>query len=86
MGASERDRADVPRPRPIWVDVTGHWRDERDWHAGLLLEWRQVPTRRGVTRWEALVMYAAGGGELPWSLSMRWVRSGEVRPMYPSEP
>jgi len=86
MGASDRDRADVPRPRPVWVDVTGHWWDEKDWRPGLLLEWRQVETRQHTTRWEGLVIYAFGGGELPWTVSQAWLRAGNVRPMFPADP
>lgn len=76
----------MPRPRPVWVDVTGHWYDEKDWRPGLLLEWRQVPDKRGGVRWERLVVWAFGGGELPWSLSQEWMRTGTLRPMYPNDP
>lgn len=86
VGASDRDRANVPRPRPVWVDVTGHWYDEKDWRPGLLLEWRSIATRQNTVRWEGLVVWASGGGELPWSVSQGWVRSGNVRPMYPADP
>ena len=84
MGTSDRNRADVPRPRPVWVDVTGGWRGEHDWRPGLLLEWKAI-AHRGGNRWEALVIWARGGGELPWELSMKWMRQGDVRPMYPQD-
>ncbi len=86
MGASNRDRTEVARPRPVWVDITGHWYDEKDWRPGLLLEWRQVGTKQNTTRWEGLVVYAIGGGQLPWSLTQAWLREGTVRPMYPAAP
>jgi hypothetical protein len=52
MGTSDRSRADVPRPRPVWVDVTGGWRGEHDWRRGLLLEsrWVSMTTIDGVRR------------------------------------
>jgi hypothetical protein len=77
---SDRDRADVPAPRAVWVDVTGGWRGEHDWRPGLMLEWQRVE-RRNRVHWEALVIWAHGGGELPWEISMKWMRQGDVRPM-----
>jgi hypothetical protein len=47
-----------------------------------MLEWKRVDKRSRV-HWEALVIWAHGGGELPWEISMKWMRQGDVRPMYP---
>lgn len=69
----------------MWVDVSGHWK-EQDWRPGILLEWRLVDLPRDKQRWEALVVWARGGGELPWSLNQQWMQQQYVRPMFPAEP
>ncbi|WP_435744857.1 hypothetical protein [Nocardioides sp. SYSU DS0663] len=83
MGASDRDRMDVRRPVPVWVDLSTRF--DRLPAPGVLLEWRQVEGHRG-PRWEALTTFAVGGGELPWSMETKWVREACLLPMDPLFP
>lgn len=69
-------------PRPVWVDPSGMW----SWKVGrpsvgILVEWRPAVNRRGQNSWEALVMWAHGGGEVHWSTGCTWMRAECVRPM-----
>lgn len=73
------------RPRPVLVDRTGNWRGERDWNVGLLLDVRKLEDRRGRSHWEGLVATARGGGELPWSLEVAWIRQDYLRRIAPPE-
>jgi hypothetical protein len=66
------------RPRPVWVDHSQHWRMNRSWTLGILLEWRRAPHG-----WEGLVIYGTGGGEVPWSAHLSWVRATYLRPIGP---
>lgn len=83
MGASNRDRMDVSRPVPVWVDESTAFRGPVA--PGILLEWRQVEGHRE-PRWEGLTTFAVGGGELPWSVVTKWVREACLLPMEPRFP
>ncbi|WP_182526613.1 hypothetical protein [Nocardioides dongkuii] len=71
-----RDRVTGTRghtsPRHVWVCVTGRWHEQSP---GVLLEWR-----RGTTSWEALVIWAGGGGVRTWEVKHGWVPAAHVRP------
>ncbi|GGO69389.1 hypothetical protein [Nocardioides deserti] len=83
MGASNRDRMDVSRPTPVWVDESTKFAGPVS--PGILLEWRQVDGHPE-PRWEGLVTFAVGGGELPWSVETKWVREACLLPMAPLLP
>jgi len=59
-------------PKHVWIDVTG---SSTSRSPGLLLEWRRTPSG-----WEALCVYASGGGNRRWSLTEAWVRAEHVSP------
>ncbi|MQW77233.1 hypothetical protein GHK92_15270 [Nocardioides sp. dk4132] len=59
-------------PRHVWVCRTGRWQERSP---GLILEWRRVQGH-----WEALVVWASGGGVRAWELAHGWVRAEHVRP------
>jgi hypothetical protein len=82
MGTPDRDKRTAYAPRPVWVDMSGQWSWKiRSPSVGILVEWRQVPDRRGRPSWQGLVMWAHGGGEVAWSTGMRWVELECLRPM-----
>ena len=68
------------QPKPCWI-VWGS--DYVQPMPGILLEWRKVEDAHapGGYRWEGLVARAAGGGELPWHLTIEWTRAGSIRQM-----
>lgn len=74
-----------PRPRPVWVTYGSMMRTPT---VGLLLEWRRIEDHRHRDghRWEGMVAWAYGGGELPWRVEMGWVRSECVAPVDPGPP
>lgn len=65
------------QPRLVEIDHAGHWRGQREWTPGILVEWRRTGSG-----WEGLVLYARGGGELPWTVQLRWVRETDLRPVH----
>jgi len=81
VAASNRDRAQVMHPRAVWVDHSGAWRGRHAWTLGILLDWRRTPHG-----WEGLTLYAYGGGELPWSAHLSWVRAAYLRPIRAPDP
>lgn len=85
MGASERDRMNEPRPRPVWLTYDSTMITPIP---ALLTEWRRIEDarREGGYRWEGMVVHARGGGELPWRVEMGWVRAECIAPMDPGPP
>lgn len=79
VGAPKRRRIVSAAPRPCWF----HWDQSsvspQEPIPALLVEWSQVETPIG-PRWEGLIVYARGGGELGWRVEMRWVRAESLRP------
>lgn len=73
------------KPRPCWLVWNS---DHMPPTPGILLEWRKVEDARMAAgfRWEGLVVYAAGGGDLPWHLNLAWERESRIRPMEVPEP
>lgn len=80
VGASDRFLFRAIDPRPVWIDLRGSL-GHGPVLLGLLVEWRsrERPGRPAV--WEGLVVWASGGGELPWALSMRWISADDLRPI-----
>ena len=80
MGASDRFLFRAIEPRPVWIDLRGSL-GHGPVHLGVLVEWRsrERPGRSPV--WEGLVVWATGGGELSWSLAMRWIPADDLRPV-----
>ncbi|MGK2881517.1 MAG: hypothetical protein ACSLE6_12225 [Mycobacterium sp.] len=80
MGASERNKRDLPKPRAVlwqwdnWSTKTGH----QPPHPAILLEWRRVELAGRPDRWEGLIVFAMGGGELGWAVQMKWVNGEEL--------
>lgn len=85
MGASERDRLNEPRPRPVWLTFNSRMVAPIP---GILTEWRLIEDHRhrDGQRWEGMVVHARGGGELPWRVEMGWVRAECLEPMDPGPP
>ncbi|MDI6911497.1 hypothetical protein [Nocardioides sp.] len=57
-------------PRHVWVRFGSLA------SPGVLLDWRR--TRSG--RWEALVVYATGGGTVDVTVTSQWLPADHVRP------
>jgi hypothetical protein len=75
MGAADRDTGQRGHtaPRHVWVNVT---RNPAYRSPGLLLDWRRCPDGR----WEALVLWAEGGGNIRPRSHVEWVRQEHVLP------
>ena len=58
-------------PRHVWVNLTG---GSSPSCPGIILDWRQ---HKG--RWEALVVYAEGGGNIAVRATTGWVDAAHVR-------
>ena len=75
VGSADRDTGQRGNtaPRHVWVNVTGNpaYRSP-----GVLLDWR----RQRDGRWEALVVWAEGGGNVRPRSHVEWVRSEHVAP------
>lgn len=84
MGASDRDRRSLPRPRPVWWQWDawiGSHAPKQPPYPAILLEWRAVERDGRPTHWEGLIVYASGGGERSWSIELKWVLASELRPI-----
>lgn len=75
VAASDRDTGQRGHtaPRHVWVNVTGNPVHRSP---GVLLDWRRCPDGR----WEALVAWAEGGGNIRPRAHLEWVRREHVRP------
>ncbi|MBZ5735842.1 hypothetical protein K8Z61_15215 [Nocardioides sp. TRM66260-LWL] len=80
MGASDRFLFQAIDPKPVWIDLRGSL-GHGPVYLGVLVEWRQRERPGRPAEWEGLVAWASGGGELPWSLAMRWIPATELRPV-----
>lgn len=83
MGASERDKRTLPQPRAVlwdWCNWTGGSIPKQAPHPAILLEWRKVQSDGRPDRWEGLIVYASGGGEVAWTVNLRWVNAGDLTP------
>lgn len=61
-----------PLPRHVWVNVTANPAYRCP---GVLLDWRRVGRR-----WEALVVYVEGGGNVRPRAHVEWLRQEHVAP------
>ena len=61
--------------RHCWVSEAGGRRP------GLLVEWRQVPTRSGAGRWEGRVVYAAQLRPPAWVVVEEWLPAALLTPL-----
>lgn len=84
VGASERDKRTLPKPRPVlwqWDNWIGGSAPRQPPFPALLLEWRKVERHGRPDRWEALIVFASGGGERGWAVELKWVLGSELRPL-----
>lgn len=84
MGASQRDKRTLPKPRPVlwqWDQWIGGHAPRQPPHPAILLEWRRVQRDGRPDRWEGLIVFASGGGEAGWTVQMKWVLASELSPL-----
>lgn len=67
----------------MWIVDSGSWNVRLKTRFGILVDWRRHPLRDG---WQGLVVSADGGGDHPWSLSMRWHDADRLVPMLEEPP